>query len=292
MRHAPTSYELKATRIGPMAAAANRPLVMTTRVGLPVGKVYMFDDVWHDVLVNFVGVSREAIRPLEMCCLDVASGSKVAYGMLPRVKRDDGSHINLSEREMRQLVVAVLLNQGYRPDGTLLTVEHGTAAIRPGSDFAVALDAITGGAVRVVRGGIQSVFKGQWEAARSLGLSSGQLMRLVILPQALRVIIPPLTSQYLNLTKNSSLAVAITAQDSPGRLNAFEADVTQNPVFLASSETVNQGVWGMGSSTSGAWISSLITSTSEASAISARDRSVNTTRIGRPPSPFTKLDTC
>jgi hypothetical protein len=168
MRHAPPSYELKASRIGPMAAAANRPLVMTTRVGLPVGKVYMFDDVWHDVLVNFVGVSREAIRPLEMCCLDVASGSKVAYGMLPRAKRDDGSHINLSEREMRQLVVSVLLNQGYRPDGTLLTVEHGTAAIRPGSDFAVALDAITGGAVRVVRGGIQdaSVVLGGWSGAK------------------------------------------------------------------------------------------------------------------------------
>lgn len=65
----------------------------------------------------------------------------------------------------------------------------------------------------IVRGGIQAVYKGQWEAARSLGLSSGQLMRLVILPQALRVIIPPLTSQYLNLTKNSSLAVAIGYPD-------------------------------------------------------------------------------
>ncbi len=65
----------------------------------------------------------------------------------------------------------------------------------------------------IVRGGIQSVYKGQWEAARSLGLTAGQLMRLVILPQALRVIIPPLTSQYLNLTKNSSLAVAIGYPD-------------------------------------------------------------------------------
>ena len=65
----------------------------------------------------------------------------------------------------------------------------------------------------IVRGGIQSVYKGQWEAARALGLSSGQLMRLVILPQALRVIIPPLTSQFLNLTKNSSLAVAIGYPD-------------------------------------------------------------------------------
>ncbi|MEM9926199.1 MAG: ABC transporter permease subunit [Cyanobacteria bacterium P01_D01_bin.50] len=65
----------------------------------------------------------------------------------------------------------------------------------------------------IVRGGIQSVSKGQWEAARSLGLKPGLIMRLVIFPQALRVIIPPLTSQYLNLTKNSSLAIAIGYPD-------------------------------------------------------------------------------
>ncbi len=61
----------------------------------------------------------------------------------------------------------------------------------------------------VVRGGIQSVNKGQREAARALGLSPAQALRLVIFPQALRVIIPPLTNQYLNLTKNSSLGIAV-----------------------------------------------------------------------------------
>ncbi len=65
----------------------------------------------------------------------------------------------------------------------------------------------------IVRSGIQSVHKGQWEAARALGLPPGRIMRLVILPQALRVIIPPLTSQFLNLTKNSSLAVVIGYPD-------------------------------------------------------------------------------
>jgi general L-amino acid transport system permease protein len=64
-----------------------------------------------------------------------------------------------------------------------------------------------------VRAGIASVAHGQVEAAGSLGLSRGHTMRLVILPQALRVIIPPMTSQYLNLTKNSSLAVAIGYPD-------------------------------------------------------------------------------
>ncbi|MDP3652391.1 MAG: ABC transporter permease subunit [Rhodoferax sp.] len=65
----------------------------------------------------------------------------------------------------------------------------------------------------VVRGGIQAVATGQAEAASALGLSRGQTMRLVMLPQALRVIIPPMTNQYLNLTKNSSLAVAIGYPD-------------------------------------------------------------------------------
>ena len=65
----------------------------------------------------------------------------------------------------------------------------------------------------VVRAGIASVAHGQSEAAGSLGLTRGMAMRLVILPQALRVIIPPLTNQYLNLTKNSSLAVAIGYPD-------------------------------------------------------------------------------
>jgi general L-amino acid transport system permease protein len=65
----------------------------------------------------------------------------------------------------------------------------------------------------VVRGGIQAVRRGQWEASRALGLSEGQTLRLVVFPQALRVIVPPLTSQYLNLTKNSSLAIAIGYPD-------------------------------------------------------------------------------
>ena len=65
----------------------------------------------------------------------------------------------------------------------------------------------------VVRAGIASVPRGQSEASGALGLGKGQQMRLVVLPQALRVIIPPMTNQYLNLTKNSSLAVAIGYPD-------------------------------------------------------------------------------
>jgi general L-amino acid transport system permease protein len=65
----------------------------------------------------------------------------------------------------------------------------------------------------IVRAGVLAVERGQFEAAHSLGLSRWQAMRSVILPQALRAMLPPLTSQYLNITKNSSLAVAIGYPD-------------------------------------------------------------------------------
>jgi general L-amino acid transport system permease protein len=65
----------------------------------------------------------------------------------------------------------------------------------------------------IVRAGIQSVARGQTEAAQALGLRAGPTLKLVVIPQAMRVIIPPLTNQYLNLTKNSSLAVFIGYPD-------------------------------------------------------------------------------
>jgi general L-amino acid transport system permease protein len=85
----------------------------------------------------------------------------------------------------------------------------------------------------IVRAGIQSVSKGQVEAARSLGLKPFQALRLVIFPISLRVIIPPLISQYLNLTKNSSLAIAIGYPDlfAVGRIMINQAGRAV-PVFL------------------------------------------------------------
>lgn len=77
----------------------------------------------------------------------------------------------------------------------------------------------------IVRAGIQSVSKGQTEAASALGLSNGQRLRLILIPQALRVIIPPLSSQYLNLLKNSSLATAI---GYPDLVNVFAGTTLNN----------------------------------------------------------------
>ncbi|MDB9992300.1 ABC transporter permease subunit [Amylibacter sp.] len=77
-----------------------------------------------------------------------------------------------------------------------------------------------------VRSGIQAVEKGQSEAAFALGISPGRTMNLIILPQALRIIIPPLISQYLNLTKNSSLAIAVGYMDLTGTLMGITLNQT------------------------------------------------------------------
>lgn len=80
----------------------------------------------------------------------------------------------------------------------------------------------------IVRSGIQSVGNGQWEAARSLGLRPGHIIRLVVLPQALRLITPLMTSSYLDLTKNSSLAVAIGFPDLVSVANTAANTTGQN----------------------------------------------------------------
>ncbi|MBE0549810.1 MAG: ABC transporter permease subunit [Rubrivivax sp.] len=101
-----------------------------------------------------------------------------------------------------------------RPEQLAFMVDGGISATPEFMAVLVGLVMYTASFVaEVVRGGIQSVSHGQTEAANALGLSRRQQMRLVVLPQALRVIIPPLTNQYLNLTKNSSLAVAIGYPD-------------------------------------------------------------------------------
>lgn len=78
----------------------------------------------------------------------------------------------------------------------------------------------------IVRAGIMAISKGQSEAAAALGMRQGRIMRLVILPQALRVIVPPLISQYLNLTKNSSLAIAVGYMDVTGTLGGITLNQT------------------------------------------------------------------
>jgi general L-amino acid transport system permease protein len=105
----------------------------------------------------------------------------------------------------------------------------------------------SGFVAEIVRAGIQSVGRGQWDAARALGLKPGNILRWVVLPQALRVIVPPLTNQYLSLTKSSSLGVVIgypelinvgnTTLNQTG--NVMEVIVLMMAVFLIISLTIS-----------------------------------------------------
>ena len=100
------------------------------------------------------------------------------------------------------------------PEKTEMNVSGGGAVTPEFLAVVIGLTIYTAAFVaEIVRSGIQSVAWGQSEAASALGLSRGQQLKLVLLPQAMRVIIPPMTNQYLNLTKNSSLAVAIGYPD-------------------------------------------------------------------------------
>lgn len=91
----------------------------------------------------------------------------------------------------------------------------------------IALSLYTGAFIAEnVRAGIQAVSKGQTEAAYALGIQPGRTMSLVILPQAMRVIVPPLISQYLNLTKNTSLAIAVGYMDATGTLGGITLNQT------------------------------------------------------------------
>jgi len=95
----------------------------------------------------------------------------------------------------------------FRPSGGFVIVPEFVAMMFALATYTAAFIA------EIVRAGIMAINKGQFEAAHALGLRGGPTLRLVVIPQAMRVIIPPLTSQYLNLTKNSSLAVAIAYPD-------------------------------------------------------------------------------
>jgi general L-amino acid transport system permease protein len=115
------------------------------------------------------------------------------------------------------LVIALVTGLPFTleyPEKSRFNLTGGTTVIPELMALVAALSIYTASFIaEIVRSGIQSVSHGQSEAAHALGLRNGPTLRLIIIPQAMRVIIPPLTSQYLNLTKNSSLAAAIAYPD-------------------------------------------------------------------------------
>jgi general L-amino acid transport system permease protein len=110
--------------------------------------------------------------------------------------------------------------KGFNFQGGILVAHSFTALL-------IALTLYTAAFIaEIVRAGIQAISRGQSEAAFALGLRPGRTMNLIILPQALRVIIPPLISQYLNLTKNTSLGIAVSYLDLRGTLGGITLNQT------------------------------------------------------------------
>jgi general L-amino acid transport system permease protein len=145
---------------------------------------------------------------------------------------DDAEGTSLQWETPSLLVIDRPVRQGFNfIGGTRLTPEF--------AGLLLGLVIYTGAFIaEIVRGGINAVNKGQWEASRALGLSNATILRLIVLPQALRVIIPPLTNQFLNLTKNSSLAIAIGYPDlfnvSMTILNQTGAEIQMFVLILAT----------------------------------------------------------
>ena len=127
-------------------------------------------------------------------------------------------------------VIALLLALGFHleyPKMTRFNFSGGLEVLHSFTALLVALVLYTAAFIaEIVRAGIQAISKGQSEAAFALGLRPNRTMNLIILPQALRVIIPPLISQYLNLTKNTSLAIAVSYMDLRGTLGGVTLNQT------------------------------------------------------------------
>ncbi len=165
-------YEIKATRVGRGAAREFLPSVLSTRIGLPVGAIYMFDDMWHDAKVNFGG-NTKAQRIIEIACVDVASACRFAYGLKPRLENlDTGKMKNLNEADMRMIVAHVLINVGYHPAGCTLVVEHGTAAVS--LDNELLIGKLSGGVGEIVVRGKRKFI--DWSSDPVVKISRGGLI--------------------------------------------------------------------------------------------------------------------
>ena len=192
----------------------------------PLREGYVLGDAFY---LNHSGVAlpwlsqQDGFWPWVACVVAGAALAALAAAYLARREAETGRsrHVVLSGIAVFVVVAAVaavvftpLLYNEPEPMGRFGRLSGGAKVSGSFLALLVGLVVYTSAFIgEIVRAGIQSVGKGQTEAARSLGLTGGDPLRFVIFPQALRVIIPPTISHYLNLTKNSSLAAAIGYPD-------------------------------------------------------------------------------
>jgi len=163
-----SSYERANATRGAVAARQFAPPVYSTRVGMPVGAEYQFDDMWDDLVVSVPGVNSKLVRPLQFRCIDRASTHLVSWGVKPQILRDDQSREGLGKALFKATVADVLCNQGFRPKdagGTVFVIEHGTASLS--EDECALVTRLTDGAVTFRRSDVlgkqvnDGVFPGQ-----------------------------------------------------------------------------------------------------------------------------------
>lgn len=215
--------------------------------------VLLFVLLWHAVLIAALPAPRNAVDlggvaylsnrgahlprlvggPDLWFLLVAGAAAALAAWVLLRLRREDRPGRRLATATAGLLVFgAFVALSGPLPAVELpelrgFNFAGGTTLIPEFVALAWALAFYTSGFIaEIVRAGILSVDRGQGEAARALGLGEGQTMRLVVLPQALRAIVPPLTSEYLSLTKNSSLAIAIGYMDLVATLGGITLNQT------------------------------------------------------------------
>lgn len=215
--------------------------------------VLLFVLLWHAVLIAALPAPRNAVDlggiaylsnrgahlprlvggPDLWFLLVAGAVAALAAWVLLRLRREDRPGRRLAAATAGLLVFgAFVALSGPLPAVELpelrgFNFAGGTTLIPEFVALAWALAFYTSGFIaEIVRAGILSVDRGQGEAARALGLGEGQTMRLVVLPQALRAIVPPLTSEYLSLTKNSSLAIAIGYMDLVATLGGITLNQT------------------------------------------------------------------
>jgi general L-amino acid transport system permease protein len=200
--------------------------------GFDIGEGWLAHDAqrpyWHAFLVGLVNTLRAAIPAIVLC---TALGTALGIGRFSRNALVRGlchALVDLVRNVplLLQLLTWYLLMTEYLPEagepwvwagvvqlsknGLAFGAEQDVLLTPEYLSIVIGLSVYTAAYVaEVVRSGIAAVPAGQLEAAAALGLSRGQVLRRIVLPQALRLIVPPLTNQYLNLTKNSSLGVAV-----------------------------------------------------------------------------------
>jgi general L-amino acid transport system permease protein len=200
------------------------------------------------------GVTLQDVHPTAISAISAAVAAFLVYLIVAR-RRDElrWKPVGIAMAALVAAIVAVLFVSGGTVafDIPQLTGFNITGGYNLTPEFAALLTGLTvkfsAAIAEIVRAGIQSVNAGQWEAARALGLRNGQIMRLIVLPQALRVITPLTTSSYLDLTKDSSLAVAIGYPDLVNIINttanttgqSFEALAILIGIYLALNLSVS-----------------------------------------------------